>query len=229
MSIVDWAALPMGKSELFQVVDSQHCQAVLFEDWNAIPGRFFVANRSRHGFNALLGNGVVNEFRTISGPILIAPSAMLGGVYDVGLRLADARDLEAPIDQGWPPLTVGIDVAAPEQPDDWKERLLNAIQRQESDGSPTWAHETFTGQSGDYRLQVLECRVGEKPSVTAIATDAPMLPQQLERLADIDTAPLTIAVSVGNRLPRVAADKFHQVDVISEEQLTSLLSAAAAR
>lgn len=215
----------MNKPALIQVVQTQHCQALMFEAWDADPGRFFAAYRSRHGFNALLGNGVVDEFRTISGPILIAPSAILGGVYDVGLRLADARDLEAPIDQGWPPLTVGINVTAPEKPDDWKERLLHAIQQQESDGSVTWSNETHAEQSGDYHLQVLACRIAEGQAVTVIATDAPMLPQQLERLADIDTAPLTIAVSVGNRLPRVAADVFQQVDVISEEQLRTLLAA----
>jgi hypothetical protein len=174
-----------------------------------------------------LGNSVVDEFRTISGPILITPSAMLGGVYDVGLHLADARNPGLPIDQGWPPLTVGIDVATPEKPADWKERLLRAIRRQESDGSAAWTNESFTGRSEDYRLQVLQCHVADVHAVTVIATDAPMLPQQLERLADTDTASLTIAVSVGNRLPRVAADTFHQVDVLSEQQLGSLLAAAA--
>jgi hypothetical protein len=217
----------MRKSELIQVAESQHCQAMLFEDGDAGPGRFFVAYRSRHGFNAMLGNSVVDEFRTISGPILIAPSSMLGAVYDVGLRAADTRDPALPIDQGWPPLTVGIDVATPEMPNDWKEQLLKAIRQQESDSSATWTNKTFSWHSDDYRLQVLECHVAEDHAVTVVATDAPMLPQQLGRLADIDTAPLTIAVSVGNRLPRVAANVFHQVEVISEQQLSSLLAAAA--
>lgn len=198
----------------------------MFEKWDAIPGRFFVGYRSRHGFNALLGNGVVDEFRTISGPVLIAPSPILGGAYDVGLRVADARDLEAPIDQGWPPLSVGIDVAAPDSRDGWKEQLLSAIQRQENDESAPWTNESFTENCGSYRIQIWKCHVAAVCAVTIITTDAPMLPQQLERLADVDSAPVTIAVSVGNRLPRIAKNELHQVDVISEEQLTSLLIAA---
>ena len=224
--MVDGAVLQMDKRELFQIVESPHCQAMLFERWDASPGRFFVAYRTRHGFNALLGNGVVDEFRTISGPILLAPSSMLGGVYDAGLRLADARDLEAPIDQGWPPLTVGVGVAAPDRPDNWIAQFLNAIQKQESIGSAPWTNTLIAEPCDDYCLQILKCDVDEQHAVTVIATDAPMLPQQLERLADFDMAPITVAVSVGNRLPRVSASEFQQVDVISEQQLESLVAAA---
>ena len=218
--------MQMDKSELFQIVESAYCQATMFERWDAVPGRFFTAYRTRHGFNPLLGNGVVDEFRTISGPILLAPSPLLGGIYDAGLQLADARDAEAPIDQGWPPLTVGIDVAAPDHSEDWMAQLLNAIQQQKSSGSALWENTVFIERCGDYCVQILQCSVAEEQAATVVATDAPMLPQQLARLADFDMAPITIAVSVGNRLPRVSANEFHQVDVISEEQLTALLAAA---
>ena len=217
----------MRKSPLFRLLELPFCQALMFEPWNAAAGRFFVALRSRGAFSALLGNGVVEEFRTISGPVLLAPSTILGSIYDAGMQLADARDAALPIDQGWPPLTVGIDVAAPERPDDWLALLLDAIRQQKSVASAPWQHNLQTVQAGDYRLQVLECRVAAKSSVTVIATDAPLLPQQLQRLADLGTAPISIAVALGNRLPRVAAGELQQLDVVSEQGLLSLVASAS--
>jgi hypothetical protein len=147
-------------------------------------------------------------------------------VYDAGLRLADARDQEAPIDQGWPPLVIGLDVDAPERVEGWVTQLLDAIHQQRSTGSTPWKS-TMTGQKfGDYYLQILRCSVAGHQAATVVATDAPMLPQQLERLGDFDAAPVTIAISVGNRLPRVVADEHHQIDVISEQQLATLVAGA---
>lgn len=217
----------MAEAALFQVVETPYCQAIKFEQWDADPGRFFASYRTRHGFNAMLGNGVVDEFRTISGPILLAPTASLGGIYDVGLRLADARDVEAPIDQGWPPLTVGIDVTAPDRPDNWIAQILSAIQQQKNAGPAPWVNTIRAEQCGDYCLQALRCSVEEQLMATVIVTDAPMLPQQLERLADLDSAPVTIAVSTGNRLPRVSAGEYHKVDVVSESRLASLVDTAS--
>jgi hypothetical protein len=97
----------MNKPSLFRMLDLPWCQAFLLENWNAAPGRFFVGYQVSGNFSALLGHGVVDEFRTISGPLLLAPADSIGGIYDAGMRLADARDVEAPIDQGWPPLTIG--------------------------------------------------------------------------------------------------------------------------
>lgn len=217
---------PVPEPALFAIAGTSYCQALVFEHWNAAPGRFFVACRTRGAFTALLGNGVIEEFRTLSGPILLAPTANIGGVYDAGTRLADARDLEAPIDQGWPPLTVGIDVAAPKLPDNWIAHLLDAIRNQQRTGTAPWRHAVRTTMTGNFRVQRLHCSVGSSPAVTIIATDAPLLPQQLQRLADCGNAPITIAVSVGNRLPRVPASEFQQIDAVSEEVLGTLVDSA---
>jgi hypothetical protein len=220
-----FAAIPMPDRSLFEIVELPFCQAVIFEHWNSPPGRFFVGYRSRHGFTALLGNGVVDEFRTISGPILFAPNALLGGIYDAGMQLADARDLASEIDQGWPPLTIGIDVNAPDRPDDWSQQFLAAVQARQSSGKAPWKNTLRKSAAGRFSMQSLRCRVAGNLRASIIVTDAPLLPQQLERLADVDTAPVTIAVSLGNRLPRVAADELQQVDVVSEQQLGTLLAA----
>jgi hypothetical protein len=197
----------------------------MFERWDAAPGRFFAALRTRGTFTALLGHSVVEEFRTISGPILLAPAAAIGGIYDAGMRLADARDLEAPIDQGWPPLSIGIEVAAPARPDDWIAGFLDAIQHQTNTGTAPWQHNVRNARAGDYRLQRLHCVSDRLRAATIIATDAPLLPQQLQRLADCGDAPVTVAVALGNRLPRVEVSELQRIDVISEQQLALLLSA----
>lgn len=215
----------MAKQGLFKVVELPFCQALLFEHWNAAPGRFFAAFRTRGAFTAMLGHSVLEEFRTISGPILLAPSSALGAVYDVGLRLGEERNVEAPIDQGWPPLTLGIDVASPTRPDDWIAQFLDAIRQQKSAGTAPWQNTVRDARVADCRLQRLHCQVDGKQVATILATDAPLLPQQLQRLADLGEAPVTIAVSLGNRLPRVEVDELQQIDAVSEQQLAPLLSA----
>ena len=217
----------MNDAALFRVVELPFCQVVMLEDWNAPPGRFFTAYRARNDFTALLGHGVVDEFRTISGPVLLAPRTIIGGIYDAGMRLADARDVEAPIDQGWPPLTVGINVPAPGRPEDWRTRLLDAIQSATGSGSAPWRHALSDVMADAYRLRTLRCFVGERAAATVIVTDAPLLPEQLERLADTDESSITVAVATGNRLPRVTAGQLHDVDVVSGRQLDTIVRAAS--
>jgi hypothetical protein len=205
------------------MIDLPFCQVLMLEEWDAVPGRFFVACRTAGNFTKLLGQGVVDEFRTISGPILLSPADTIGGIYDAGMRLADARDLEAPIDQGWPPLTIGIDVAAPERPDDWLEHLLIALKTEQSTGAAPWSNEYSSASAGEYQIETVRCSITADIVACIVVTNAPMLPPQLERLAEVGDAPITVAVSVGNRLPRVSAGELQQVDVISEAQLDAVL------
>lgn len=217
----------MAERALFTSIELPFCQAVLFEHWNAPPGRFFVAYRTRGAFTAMLGNGVVGEFRTLSGPVLLAPAAMLGSIYDLGLRLADARDVAAELDRGWPPLTVGIDAAAPARQDDWSAQFLRALEDQDNVGKAPWQYAVRTATAGDYNLQCLQCSTRGQQAASIIVTDAPLLPQQLERLADTGSAPVTIAVSVGNRLPRVARNELQQITAVSEQTLAVLVASAS--
>jgi len=215
----------MNSGDLFRVVELPFCQAVMLENWNAAPGRFFTAYRAHRDFTALLGHGVVDEFQTISGPILLAPAAIIGGIYDAGMRLADARDIEAPIDQGWPPLTIGVDVKAPDRPDNWRERMLGAIQSETSAGAAPWISELSDAIVDTHRIRTMRCSVGERVLASIIVTDAPMLPEQLERLADTNDSPVTVAVATGNRLSRVKAGELHEVDVVSVRQLDAIVRA----
>ena len=215
----------MSKPTLFRMLDLPWCQTLMLESWNAVPGRFFVAYRATGTFNALLGQGVVDEFRTISAPLFLAPADTIGGIYDTGMKLADARDVEAPIDQGWPPLTIGIDVRSPDRPDDWQDRLLDALKTEQSIGKPPWSNEFSSARTGNYLVESARCEVDGDIAASILVTDAPMLPLQLNRLAAASDSPITIAVSVGNRLPRVSDGEMHQIDVVSEAQLDAIISA----
>ena len=213
----------MDKPTLFQMVDLPYCQVLMLEHWDAAPGRFFVAYRASGNFRHLLGQGVVDEFRTISAPVLLSPASTMGGIYDAGMRLADARDIEAPIDQGWPPLTIGIDTKAPDRPDDWMDRLLQALKTQDSEGSAPWSNKYSSVHTDQYQIETVHCNSNEGTQVCISVTDAPLLPMQLERLAEIGDASISVAISIGNRLPRVSGDELQQVDVVSETQLDALL------
>jgi hypothetical protein len=217
----------MSDADLFRVVELPYAQAVMLEAWNAPPGRFFVGYRARHGFSALLGGAVVDEFKTISAPILLAPAVVLGGVYDAGMQIAELRDVEAPIDSGWPPLTIGIEVEAPDMAADWQIEFLGAMQDANSRGSAPWRNRRRqaridNGSIDNVSIDILQCLTDEQPFVTIIVTSARLLPAQLERLADMDTAPLTVAVSSGNRLPYIETGERHTVTALSEAQLREL-------
>ena len=210
-------------SGLLQLVATPFCQAVMLERWNAERGRFFVDYRVRHGLASVIGTGVIDEFHTISAPIFIAPAGIIGGVYDAGMRLADERDVEAPIDQGWPPLTIGVDVAAPAMPHDWKRALVAALQAGESSGAfGLWKNRSQSIRIGASTVEVLRCFVKDEPAVTVIVTNAALLPQQLGRLADTDHAAMTVAVATGNRLPFVEGGELHAANAASEAQLQAI-------
>lgn len=216
----------MAGDELFRLVSTNFCQAVMLEEWDAPPGRFFVDYRARHGLTSVLGNGVAEEFRTISGPILLAPAGIIGGVYDAGMRLADERDAEAPLDQGWPPLTIGVDVKAPVLETGWKFSLLEALM-----GNATsvefglWDSRRRDLEVGGNRVGILQCAAAGVPAATVIVTDAALLPQQLGRLVDTDQAALTVAVATGNRLPRVDDGDLHHVEVAAEATVQAMAQA----
>jgi hypothetical protein len=213
----------MDSGELMQVVSTPFCQAIMLEPWNAAPGRWLVDYRARHGSTGIIGNGVVEEYRTISGPILLAPQRTIGGAYDAGMLLADERDVEAPIDQGWPPLTIGMEVAAPILPDDWKAVLVRAIQSSTADADfGLWENRLRRIAVGGINVQVLQSTIDHKLMTTIIVTDAGLLPQQLTRLVDTDNAPVTVAVATGNRLPRVADGELHVVEVAAESTVLKI-------
>lgn len=61
----------------------------------------------------MTGVQIMDEFETMSGPVLMAATTSLGEVYDAALTMAFARSAELEIGSGWPPVVIGIDMLIP--------------------------------------------------------------------------------------------------------------------
>lgn len=212
---------------MFKRVETPYCLAVMMEAWNAPPGRYFLAYRSRHGYRALIGNGVVDEFRTTSAPLFVCPTAFLGKIYDAGMALADRRDVEAPLDLGWPPLCMGLDGIDVELPESWRDEFLDTLTGDRQGTAVAWLVRSASATVGDYEVELLTCG-GDGPAdrVRIVGTTAPLLPGQLERLADIDDSALTVAVASGNRVTRQENAAPQALSAVSEAALAGLVAAA---
>ena len=65
--------------------------------------------------------------------------------------------------------------------------------------------------------------------IRVLATDAPLVPEQLQRLCDTDDHDLTVAVSTGNRLQHGAAGEPGIVQALSEHDFNLVTMAIAAQ
>jgi hypothetical protein len=160
----------------------------------------------------------VDEFATVSSPLFIAPRALLGRIYDAGISLAHKRDAEMALDLGWPPLCAGIDRPAGDVPSDLEADLL-ALMTEPS--AISGARPQLDLKFGRYALE----RWRFNDEVTVIGTDAPLLPQQLGRLCDMDESPLTVALAKGNRVMRPRDGRAQQFEAVSEGVLNELIAA----
>jgi hypothetical protein len=190
--------------------------ALLVEPAGAPAGRWYAALRGEGDGPRLLGLGVLEEFGTISSPIFLAPRAVLGEVYDAGIALAHRRDAELPLDAGWPPLVLGLDLPAPQLPPDAEERLLAALATGEGTEAPP---ATLTVEVAGHRLETVRF-----PGATVIATDAPLLPRQLAALAAA-AGPFAVAVATGNRVTAADGAGTVEVRVAAQDTVTDLVEA----
>gem|GEM_PF-5133844 len=189
---------------LFNVISVPPFQAILIEKWNAAAHRFFLAYRALDDFRHVLGLPVVDEYATFSTPIFFGPIAVLGQLYNVGITLGHNRDPEMGIDQGWPPICVGIETDQKVE-QDWEEKLLSAVKivKWEDSSEP---------QTQVFRTQ----------GVDVFATSTPLLPRQLKRVCQISTAPLAIAFSTGNRISGQKG-KLLDIQIASEAALEHVM------
>lgn len=193
---------------LFNVVSVPPFHAILVESWNATAHRYFLAYRAREDFRHVLGLPVVDEFGTFSTPIFFGPVPLLGQLYNAGITLGHQRSPDMSIDLAWPPVCVGIQ-SNRSADTGWENKLLDAIK--------TLKPEISASKKTEYDIQ--RHRIDE---VDVLATNAPLLPRQLQRLCEVSTLPLSIAFSTGNRITGQNG-KLLSVQVASEAILQQLL------
>lgn len=210
MAVVSFAAIP-------------GCVAVVPMHVGAASGRFFGAWSSVGRGARLLGQGVLDEFGTFSSPVLLCHPTNLGRVYDAGLSLAHRRDPELPLDAGWPPLCVGTEALDRNLACGWQDRLIEALAAASLDASLLEIEglETSRQTIGAWRLAAFSAQ-----DAAVVATDAPLLPRQLRRLAAAASRPLALAFATGNRLTRSPAGAPLAVRVASEATVDELARAA---
>ncbi len=209
---------------LLDLVAAGGCRVLRWEAWNAPAGRWFFSYRARADYRWLMGHAVVDEFATVSAPLFLSRPDQLGKIYNAGISLGHRRDPEMGLDQGWPPFCAGVQLPEVEPDAIPEPAILAALLTPPAFAAPA-ATPGLQFQSEELSNRSLEYwRFGNE--VACFATDMPLLPPQLRRLCDLGDASLTLALSLGNRLPRLRKGEPGQVHSASEAVLGDLLRRA---
>ena len=228
-SMAGTEARPPDQSEMFTLLETPYCKVLMIEPWNAPRGRYFISYRALNDFRSALGLPVIDEFATFSSPIFFCPTPILGKIYNAGISLGHKRDPEMGIDLGWPPLVIGYQAPAPELKENWEQDLLKEIMKAEGQRSGG-AQEQESGGAGEKitidEYEVRKLKIGE---CEIFATNAPLLPKQLQRIAQLSTAPFSLAFSTGNRLTAQKNAQPLAVQAASEAALMKIVHAIKPR
>lgn len=258
------------------------------------PRRFFVGRWCLDGGDELTGLAMVEDFGTLSTPLMLVPTPAVGRVYDGLLTYGFGIDGGLPEDAGWPPAVVALDgvpwpavalhasngedqatvavatasAAPPAEGQVGIGRGLAAFGARAGVGNASrhlveGAVEgavvgalvaanggepealTMSGERIGPRLQLTPLPAGRRRTIAAvIVTDAPLIPRQLDRLAqraafgfvrlgiiDADTAAGTVlAVSTTGLDEGTQNTRSHAIvsaATTAEEDLPALFRAAA--
>ena len=189
----------------------------MIEAWNAPRGNYFISYRALNNFRSVLGLPVIDEFATFSSPIFFCPTLILGKIYNAGISLGHKRDPEMGIDLGWPPVVIGYEALVPELEESWEQALLDEIMKAGEKGGKGAGEQKAIGEYEVRILKVGECEV--------FATNAPLLPKQLQRIAQLSNSPFSIAFSTGNRLTAQKNAQPLVVTAASEGALSKIIDA----
>lgn len=202
---------------MFNLIETPYCKVLMMEPWNASRGRYFIAYRALNSFRSVLGLPVIDEFATFSSPIFFCPTPILGKIYNAGISLGHKRDPEMGIDLGWPPVVIGYEALAPELNESWEQQLLDEIMKAGEKGGKGEGEIITVDDYEVRKLRIGECEV--------FATNAPLLPKQLQRIAQLSKAPFSIAFSTGNRLTAQKNAQPLVVTAASEGALSKIIEA----
>lgn len=233
--------------------------------------KLFIGRFSIDGGDAMSGLGVAEDFGTFSSPIVLAPAPVVGRVYESLIRHSLSRDPGLSTEAGWPPVVVGIDDAAVNDPAHVRQVLTHAhvaealaragrtVSRGNAGvggGLRAFGYKggigTASRRAGEYALGVLaavnggrelhwagrvlpagEGREGPQTFAAVVATDAPLIPRQLERLAGRSALGLA-RTGLWNPHTReglvlaFSTAEASSVRMVGEERLYSLFAAGAA-
>ena len=220
-AIVDVAGVSVGHVDIRTLDLHTGLTAIVPYPASVEERKLFIGRFSIDGGDAMSGLGVAEDFGTFSSPIVLASSPVVGRVYESLIRHSLGRDTGLSTVAGWPPVVVGIDDTAVNDPALIRKVLTHAHADEAlaSAGSavPTgnagiggglqaFGYKggigTASRQAGEYALGVLaavnggrelhwagrilpmgEGAEGPQTFAAVVATDAPLIPRQLERLA----------------------------------------------
>ena len=218
-AIVDVAGVSVGHVDIRTADLSTGLTAIVPYPATVEERKLFIGRFSIDGGDAMSGLGVAEDFGTFSSPIVLAPTPVVGRVYESLIRHSLGRDTGLSTEAGWPPVVVGIDDTAVNDPVLVRKTLtyahIDAALASAGSAVPTgnagvggglqaFGYKggigTASRRDGEYALGVLAAvnggrelhwagrvlSVGEEGPQTfaaVVATDAPLIPRQLERLA----------------------------------------------
>ncbi|MCC7264209.1 MAG: P1 family peptidase [Candidatus Latescibacteria bacterium] len=240
--------------------------------------RLYLGHWAADGGGPLTGQQVMEDFGIFSSPIVLAPPAAMGRIYEGLLGYGLGRDAGLDLDTGWPPLVLGVEdlnpparvhrsVAEPQL----RSALQTAQGDQVQEGSVGIGRGlrafglkggvgTSSRRSGEYLVGALVAAGGgsrlwadgypldlwarlprqAEPGTAAavVATDAPLLPHQLDRLAGraalglaraglLDSASRQGVVLAFSTAGPVGEGVTMQAAALDEEGLPPLFGAAA--
>ncbi len=238
--------------------------------------KLFIGRFSIDGGDGMSGLGVAEDFGTFSSPIVLAPTPGVGRVYESLIRHSLGRDTGLSTATGWPPVVVGIDDTAVNDPVLVRKVLTHAHTAEALASADSAVSTGNAGVGGglqafgykggigtasrrveEYALGVLAAvnggsqlhwagrvlPVGERTEgpqtfAAVVATDAPLIPRQLERLAS--RAALGLArTGLWNPQTRegivlafsttgIVQEPDAPVQMVGEEKLYALFAAGAA-
>lgn len=270
-AIVDVAGVSVGHSDIRTPDLHTGLTAIVPYPAGVAERKLFIGRFSIDGGDAMSGLGVAEDFGTFSSPIVLAPAPVVGRVYEALIRHSLARDPGLSTVAGWPPVVVGIDDTAVNDPALVRQALTHAHAAEALAGAGSAVPRgnagvggglrafgykggigTASRRAGEYALGLLATvnggrelhwagrvlPVGEEigePQTFAmvVATDAPLIPRQLERLAG--RAGLGLArtgvwnphTREGLVLAFSTQELVAPVPMVGEERLYSLFAAAA--
>ena len=108
-AITDVEGVGVGQTELVEEDLYTGITAVVPYPAKVKKRQLFLGRWALDGGDGMTGLGVAEDFGTFSTPIVLAPAASVGKIYDALIQYGLGRDPGLSTVAGWPPLVVGID------------------------------------------------------------------------------------------------------------------------